>query len=146
MKDSFSSLTPKLNGRHPDDAFSTIPYEKGFQFLTFIESLVGNETWQLFEQHYIKTFEKKSITVKMMRDLFEKFVDEHFSHKDARDINSKIDWDTWLRKPGLPPVTLDFTSPAFFAAQEIADAYINGKGKASPEKKDDFFGWFVALK
>lgn len=30
LKDSFSSLTPKLKGRHPDDAFSTIPYEKGF--------------------------------------------------------------------------------------------------------------------
>lgn len=28
--DSFSSLTPRLNGRHPDDAFSKIPYEIGF--------------------------------------------------------------------------------------------------------------------
>lgn len=30
LTDSFSSLTPILNGRSPDDAFSTIPYQKGF--------------------------------------------------------------------------------------------------------------------
>lgn len=29
-KDSYASLTPILNGDHPDNAFSTIPYEKGF--------------------------------------------------------------------------------------------------------------------
>ncbi len=37
----YSSLTPHCNGSNPDDAFSTVPYEKGFQFLTFLESLVG---------------------------------------------------------------------------------------------------------
>jgi leukotriene-A4 hydrolase len=30
LNDSFSSLTPILNGSSPDDAFSTIPYQKGF--------------------------------------------------------------------------------------------------------------------
>ena len=82
----------------------------------------------------------------MMRDSFEEFVHEHFSHKEERKINKQIDWDEWLKKPGLPPVTLDFTSAVYLAAQEIADAYINGKGKVSPQKKDDYFGWFVALK
>jgi leukotriene-A4 hydrolase len=30
LNNSFSSLTPILNGSSPDDAFSTIPYQKGF--------------------------------------------------------------------------------------------------------------------
>jgi len=30
LKDSFSSLNPDVKGRNPDDAFSTVPYEKGF--------------------------------------------------------------------------------------------------------------------
>ena len=45
LDDSFSSLTPRLHGRHPDDAFSKVPYEKGFQFLTFLEGLVGEAEW-----------------------------------------------------------------------------------------------------
>ena len=39
---SFSSLHPYLIGRNPDDAFSGIPYVKGFIFLYYLESLVNN--------------------------------------------------------------------------------------------------------
>ena len=34
---SFTSLRPYLVGRHPDDSFSQIPYEKGFNFLFYLE-------------------------------------------------------------------------------------------------------------
>jgi len=39
----FSSLTPKIGsgGMNPDDAFSSVPYQKGFQFLLYLESLDG---------------------------------------------------------------------------------------------------------
>jgi leukotriene-A4 hydrolase len=36
---NFSSLYPILNDSSPDDSFSEVPYEKGFQFLTYLESL-----------------------------------------------------------------------------------------------------------
>ena len=39
----WSSLHPTLKGDNPDDSFSTVPYEKGFQFLTYLESLVGED-------------------------------------------------------------------------------------------------------
>lgn len=36
MTSNFSSLFPLVEGRNPDDAFSDVPYEKGFQFLYYI--------------------------------------------------------------------------------------------------------------
>lgn len=45
MKNPFSSLHPTLDGASPDDAFSTIPYDKGFQLLYFMESLVGEDNF-----------------------------------------------------------------------------------------------------
>ena len=41
LDDSYSSLYPVINGGAPDEAFSTIPYEKGFQLLHYLESLIG---------------------------------------------------------------------------------------------------------
>ena len=41
---NFCSLHPYLVGRHPDDAFSPIPYVKGFLFLYYLEELVNNST------------------------------------------------------------------------------------------------------
>jgi len=43
ISDTFSSLTPKCGawGINPDDAFSSVPYQKGFQFLLYLESLDG---------------------------------------------------------------------------------------------------------
>ena len=34
-------MIPKLAGLDPDDAFSTVPYEKGFALLYQLETLVG---------------------------------------------------------------------------------------------------------
>lgn len=47
LSNNFSSLYPQLEGGvFPDGSFSTIPYEKGFQLLTFIESLIGKDMMQ----------------------------------------------------------------------------------------------------
>lgn len=40
LNSTYSSLYPVYNGANPDDAFSQVPYEKGFQFLTYLESLM----------------------------------------------------------------------------------------------------------
>lgn len=43
LTNSYSSLYPVLNGDSPDNSFSQLPYEKGFQFLTYLESLIGEK-------------------------------------------------------------------------------------------------------
>ena len=36
-----TALVPDLTNVDPDDAFSSVPYEKGFSLLVMIEQLVG---------------------------------------------------------------------------------------------------------
>lgn len=40
-KNPLTRLVVDLKGVHPDDAFSTVPYEKGSLFLRYLEDLVG---------------------------------------------------------------------------------------------------------
>jgi len=53
---SYSSLTPDLTSDNPDNCFSTVPYEKGFQFLYFLEGLVGEKTFESFMKDYLTKF------------------------------------------------------------------------------------------
>jgi leukotriene-A4 hydrolase len=41
----YSSLHPTLKGASPDDSFSTVPYEKGFQFLKYLEGILGEDNF-----------------------------------------------------------------------------------------------------
>lgn len=40
-----------LKGKDPDDAFSKIPYEKGFNFLFYLENLLTKEAFDRFIPH-----------------------------------------------------------------------------------------------
>ena len=40
-----------LKNKDPDDAFSTVPYEKGFTFLYYLEKQIGREKWDKFIPH-----------------------------------------------------------------------------------------------
>jgi hypothetical protein len=61
-QDEFTKLVPDLTGVDPDDAFSSVPYEKGFYLLYHLRSLVGKERFACFAHDYIQTFKFRSIT------------------------------------------------------------------------------------
>jgi len=50
---SYSSLHPNVRDDLPDNSFSEIPYEKGFQFLWYIDSLVGADHMLVLLDSYI---------------------------------------------------------------------------------------------
>ena len=143
---SYSSLTPKMHGANPDDSFSSIPYEKGFQFITYLESLIGENLFQKYYRQYVNKFKFQSITVDDMKNSYINFVKEHFDEKKANNILKQIDWETWIYTPGLPPVTLNFESQEYNDAVSLAHEYIDGKGEVSPSDKDKYKEWFVSLK
>lgn len=47
----FTKLITDLKGKDPDDAFSSIPYEKGFNFLFHLETLLGKQKFDSFIPH-----------------------------------------------------------------------------------------------
>jgi len=40
----FTTLRPELTGVNPDDFFSDVPYEKGYNFIYYIETIIGENT------------------------------------------------------------------------------------------------------
>lgn len=121
----YSSLHPTLKGDNPDNSFSTVPYEKGFQFLTYLESLIGEDLFQEFLRTYILKYSLQSIIVGNLRGTWETFIEDHFNATETNRILGTVDWDTWIYTPGLPPVTLDFTTPDSIESAQIADGYIS---------------------
>lgn len=51
----FTKLVTNLKGKDPDDAFSSIPYEKGFNLLFHLENLIGKSKFDKFIPHVRST-------------------------------------------------------------------------------------------
>ncbi len=49
----FTSLVWPLSEQDADDAFSRVPYEKGFNLLHQLEGLIGTPHFEAFAQSYI---------------------------------------------------------------------------------------------
>ncbi len=56
----FTHLVPDLKGVDPDDAFSTVPYEKGSNLLFYLEQKLGGpgEALSLFNGSLLPDFSK----------------------------------------------------------------------------------------
>ena len=91
----FTALVPDLSGGiDPDDAFSRIPYEKGFHFLYHLQTIVGGAgVFEPFMKAYIEKFALKTVTT----DEFKAFLLEYFAGNEAL---AALDWDAWLFRPG----------------------------------------------
>lgn len=125
----FTALVPDLSGVDPDDAFSTIPYEKGSTFLWYLEELVGgSEKFEPFLRAYYVHFIYQSITT----DQFKTFFLSYFSSNPAI---SSIDWDTWLYAPGMPPYKPNFDTTLAVKSRELADKWVAGN---IPENNKEF--------
>ncbi|KAL2857395.1 leukotriene A-4 hydrolase [Aspergillus pseudodeflectus] len=96
----FTRLVPTLKGQDPDDAFSSIPYEKGFTFLFFLEKLVGKEKFDQFIPHYFTKFKGKSLDSYEFKSTILEFFS---SDAEASKLLQELDWDGWFYRPGLPP-------------------------------------------
>jgi aminopeptidase N len=55
-------LRTHLVGIDPDDAFSSIPYQKGYLFLRALEEVAGREAFSAWLRSYLRTFRFRAIT------------------------------------------------------------------------------------
>lgn len=103
-----------LQGDNPDNSFSEVPYEKGFQLLQWIEDSVLDTVYmEDFLTYYIVNNKLTSINAFTMRETFANFV-ETFFNPDSSMVNSileKVNWEEWIYVVGLDPTgTLNFTT------------------------------------
>ena len=95
----FTKLVPDLKGKDPDDAFSSVPYEKGFAYLMYLETLLGQSKWDEFIPHYFTTWKFKSLD---SYDFKATLIDFFATDSDAAAKLEEVDWDSWFYKPGFP--------------------------------------------
>jgi len=110
LTSNYSSLFPQVGNNLPDDAFSTVPYEKGFQLLYHMESLIGDDNMQTLLRGWIDEYKQKSVNYTVFGDYFTKFLAANYDETTASQIASDMHYEEWVTQPGLPPVTLDFTT------------------------------------
>uniref|UniRef100_A0AAY4EXJ2 Leukotriene A(4) hydrolase n=1 Tax=Denticeps clupeoides TaxID=299321 RepID=A0AAY4EXJ2_9TELE len=95
-----TNLVPNLDEVDTDEAFSSVPYEKGFALLYHLEELLGGpEVFMAFVKSYIQLFAYSSVTTEEWKN----YLYTYF--KDKVDVLKKVDWNGWMHTPGMPPVT-----------------------------------------
>lgn len=146
LESTYSSIHPILEGDSPDNAFSTVPYEKGFQLLYYMESLVGEDNFQSFLRTYINKYTQSSITTIELRQTWEQFVHDNYEGAKINEILAAVDWEVWLNVPELAPVPLDFSTELSDKAVSLALEYISLGGDSSPADKDDYYKFDSNLK
>jgi leukotriene A-4 hydrolase/aminopeptidase len=128
-KDSpLTRLRTELEGVDPDDAYSTVPYEKGSRFLALLEGSVGRAQFDAFMREYMNRFRFTSITT----EEFMEFVEAKLPGAAA-----KIDAKSWLYEPGMPANAPVFRSPKLDALTALAEGWTAGK-RPTPKQID---GW-----
>ena len=96
----FTKMVVDLKGKDPDDAFSSIPYEKGYTFLSFLEAKVTKDKWNKYIPHYFTTFARQSLdSYDFKANLLSFFTPDVTASKALNDV----DWDFWFYSPGMPP-------------------------------------------
>lgn len=114
----FTKLIIDLKGEDPDDAFSSIPYEKGFNFLYYLEKLIGKDKFDTFIPHYFTVWKGKSLdSYEFKATLLDFFTNDDIV---AKKLVTNVDWDSWFYKPGLPPKP-DFDTSLVQPAYDLAE-------------------------
>lgn len=138
----FTKMIVDLKGKDPDDAFSSIPYEKGFTFLYYLEKLVGKDKWDTFIPHYFTVYKEKSLD---SYDFKSTLLDFFTSDSTAtKQLTETVNWDEWFYKPGFPPKP-DFDTSMVDVCYKLADkweAMNAGKSDFKPSASD-IDGWLA---
>ncbi len=112
-----TKLRTDLAGVDPDDAYSSIPYEKGARFFALLERTAGRGRFDRFLADYIARFRFTSIT----SETFQAFLDETLP-----GVGASIGADEWLRGTGLPQGAPVFRSPRLEELTRMAEGFAGG--------------------
>ncbi|XP_059151460.1 aminopeptidase B-like [Physella acuta] len=122
----------------PDDTYNETPYEKGFAFVCYMRSLVGDDNkFDQFLKSYVNHFKFQSVVAE---DLFDFFLD-NFPHLKANKVHERPGFEfdkTWLQGTGLPPFTPDLSARRELTdeAEEVADQIIAGQLQKNPSMRE----------
>ena len=88
-----TKLRPHLVGVDPDDAFSAVPYEKGYFFLKALEAAAGRAAFDTLLARWLGTYRFGAATTDDFLALVE---------RESPGLLEKVDAKAWIDAPGLP--------------------------------------------
>ena len=122
----FTKLHVDLSGGvDPDDAFSSVPYEKGFNLLYYLEGLVGGPAaFEPFLRAHVRRYQYGTVSFGEWR----RWLLSYFADSPDASVPRKlaaVDWDAWVNAPGMPPTArpAPFDRALLDAAYALADAW-----------------------
>ena len=124
-----------LKDQDPDDAFSSVPYEKGFVFLYHLENLIGKSKFDEFISHYFSRFARKSLDSVQFKEAMLSFF---AGDEEAAQSLADLDWDAWFYEPGYPPKP-DYDTSLVDIVYSLADKWetrARGKSDFIPSGED----------
>ncbi|KAJ2237855.1 Leucyl aminopeptidase yscIV [Coemansia sp. RSA 1722] len=123
-KDSpLTALVPKLHGIDPDDAYSTIPYDKGAHMLYYLEQLVGGPTvFEPYMRAYINEFQGRSIDTDDWKAYLLAYFAKH--NPEKLELLNGVDWAKWFYAPGMPPVGNKYDERPQRVCLDLADRWL----------------------
>jgi aminopeptidase N len=115
------TLSPDLTGRDPDEAYSSVPYEQGALFLTFLEANFGRDVLDAFLRRWFDRHAFKSATTAQ----FLAFLKEHLmDQKPGAVTDAQI--EEWLRSETVPAFAVLPVSDAFAKVAKAREAWLGG--------------------
>ena len=122
LEEGFTVLhNQSLDGRDPDDAFSEVPYEKGYLFLILLESEVGRPRFDAFLRAW---FDENAFQSRTTSDFVDALRKDLFAGDRTRLDRLKI--NEWLYEPGLPDNAPEPHSAALVSAKNSATEFASG--------------------
>lgn len=117
----YTRLFPDVQNDTPDNSFSTVPYEKGFTFLYFLEKLIGEQNFQNIFRIYISENKFGSVTVENFRSVFEREVARIYPSNESDEIIDSVDWNSWIYTTGMPFIEFDFGNCIFYLESKYVE-------------------------
>jgi aminopeptidase N len=114
-----TKLRTKLDGIDPDEAFSVVPYEKGYLLLRALEAAAGREQFDVLLKSWLNAHRFGAATT-----------DDFIAHfdKNAPGLLAKVNAKAWIDEPGLPTdapraksARLDALKPFLGRVPEVAE-------------------------
>jgi leukotriene A-4 hydrolase/aminopeptidase len=117
-----TKLRTQLTGIDPDEAFSQVPYEKGYLFLKALEAAAGRKAFDELLATWLGAHRFGAATTDDFLALVE---------REIPGLLAKVDAKAWIDGPGLPPTYWRPESARLAAVQKIA-----GRVPTRDESKD----------
>jgi aminopeptidase N len=115
------TLSPDLTGRDPDEAFSTVPYEQGALFLSFLEAKFGRETFDAFLRRWFDDHAFQAVTTDQFLAALR---DQLMATKPGAVTEAQV--QEWLTTEGVPAFAVLPTSDALVKVEQSRDAWLGG--------------------